>query len=79
MTAASNPYKIKDGELLPIIGGPHDGLYRKVSVIIPTMAGGVPSSALMFGPHQYRLDSENRRWVYVGCDAPTRLAKGEGR
>lgn len=52
-----NKYNIRDGEVLPIIGGPLDGQTRAVDVAQRWFA---------WEHYWYTLDEKCRRFVYVG-------------
>jgi hypothetical protein len=63
-----NPGKFTDGDLVPCIGGPADGLKRRVEVILPVLNGGLASSDMLWRSgatvHRYKLDHVRRAWVY---------------
>ena len=61
-----NTHDIRDGEVLPVVGGPLDGETRAISVLFPNLDGGVPAAGFMHGQDWYRLDAKDRRFVYVG-------------
>lgn len=56
---------LKDGELLPIVGGPHNGGEAPVKMLFLFVGGGIPSRWHRFGKDWYMLDKDNRRWVYA--------------
>ncbi|MCB1281876.1 MAG: hypothetical protein KDB18_10175 [Salinibacterium sp.] len=67
--------EIKDGELLPMIGGPCDGNTCRVDRFFPMLDGGMlPGGTVVTKNgtrHAYKLDTEQRAWLYCGPDRST--------
>lgn len=60
-----NPYDIRDGEMLPCIGGPINGELRKVFLLFQFPGGDMPSSMMRVGgEHWYCLNAQKRQWIY---------------
>lgn len=74
------PRAIKDGEPLPMIGGPLDGERYRVEFALPFLNGGIAPGAVSFGPREsryfYVLDHERRAWVYQPNPHPRRRGHG---
>lgn len=64
-----NPFNIRDGEVLPVVGGPHHGAERGAAVLFPFIDGGLPAAICRIGQAVYELDQKNRRWVYMKTEA----------
>ena len=57
--------KIKDGEVLLMVGGPRDGQHYPVNFIFPFLDGGLPPNGISFGDVFYMLNQEKRQWEYT--------------
>ena len=62
--STANSDKLRDGELLPMIGGPYDGLYRKVGVLMPGVLDLPCAGISMPDGSNYRRIG--REWHYQG-------------
>lgn len=60
-----NPHKLRDGESLPIVGGPHNGKYFRVALLF-----GLPNAFIRIDDCCYKLDAANRRWVFTERKTP---------
>ena len=56
--------KFEDGEMLPLVGGPHNGENAPISIIFPFLDGGVPSSLYNYKGCFYSLNRKKRCWEY---------------
>lgn len=67
MTDRAKWLTVKQGELLPVYGGPLDGSTLPVSKILHQCFGedAPPASHLIEG-HMYSIDYKTRRFVVVG-------------
>lgn len=51
---------------VPLVGGPYDGGRASITIIMPFLGGGMPSSLLKLeGGHWYELAADRSKWVYM--------------
>ena len=59
---------LHDGDVLPMVGGPLDGVEREVRFVFPFLNGGLAPSGWSFtisdNTHFYTLDTAQRQWTY---------------
>ena len=56
--------KIKDGDILPMVGGPLDGKKKAVNFVFPFLNGGLAPAGISFDDCFYLLNKEKRCWEY---------------